>query len=95
MTDSEKECTRLFDTQDFRELDYSILNKHIETLTRYAELSCAAITIQDDSKPEAVFKSKGYCNLFGDDDDVIHPDDLEGVIRSGVIALRYFFLNEL
>lgn len=91
MTDFIQECNRLMNSQSFSGLDYSILEKHIETLNRFADLTSTAITIRDNAARQTVYKSQGYHNLFEDEEDIIHPDDLEGVFRSGTIALRYFF----
>lgn len=91
MADLHKEYDRLLDKQSFGELDYSILDKHIETLTRFCAVTNLAITVFDNHQRKTVFESDGYKNLFGDGQDSIHPDDQVGVLRSGVIALRYFF----
>lgn len=91
MANLKEEYGRLLDKQSFGELDYSILERHIETLTRFCAVTSSAITVFDSNQRKTVFESEGYKNLFGDELDAIHPDDQEGVLRSGVIALRYFF----
>lgn len=91
MADLNEEYGRLLDKQNFGVLDYSILDKHIETLTRFCAITNSAITVFDNSRRKTVFESEGYQNLFSGEHDAIHPDDQEGVLRSGVIALRYFF----
>lgn len=90
-----EEFDKILDNQCFEKLDYSILKKHISILNSFSELVSSAITIQDFFKRDVVYKSRGYYNLFGEEDNPIHPEDYEGVFRSGVIALRYFFKGNI
>lgn len=91
MVNLDEEYGRLLDMQNFEELDYSILDKHIGILTQFCAVTHTAITVFDSSKRKTIFESDSYKNFLGDELDAIHPDDKEGVLRSGVIALRYFF----
>ena len=87
---------------DPRLLDYSILDRHIENLSRMASVSACGISVFDMYLRRHVFASYNFAELFRYDmrrieqEDKeyfalkIHPDDLAALHRNGTIGLRFF-----
>lgn len=85
------------------ELDYSILDRHIELLTQLARVSNTGITVFDMYRQKHVFTSYNFTELFGYDRDKIekedtayftmqiHPDDLEPLNRNGMATWSHFW----
>lgn len=104
MKEIQKEYERLLDSQNFvvEELDYSILDRHIETLTYMARMSNSGVTIFDMYRRKHVFASYNFPELFSYDMDRIrnedvdyftlqtHPDDIKSLTRNGVTSFRFF-----
>lgn len=86
-----KEYKKLLDSLQYTQTDHTLVEKHIENFSRFAATTNSAITIYNSLAGKTVYMSENYCNLFGTNEDIIHPDDLEAVFKSAVIALRYFF----
>jgi len=89
---------KLIDSFNFdgSSLDYSILDKHIESVSKLSKLSNNSITIYDNFKREHAFVSPNHRELFGCneyDDIQVHPDDLDAVIRNAIACLRHFFVE--
>jgi len=81
---------------DESSLDYSILERHIETITKISKWSNNSITIYDNFRKEHVWASSNHTELFGCneyDDIQIHPDDFEAVMRNGITCMRHFFIG--
>lgn len=105
--DYEKEYIRLQDMQHFDPslLDYGILDRHIENLSRMASISACGISVFDMYRRRHVFASYNFSELFRYDmrrieqEDKayfalkIHPDDLAPLHRNGTIGLRFFLEN--
>lgn len=87
------EYNKLIDSLQFTQTDYTLAEKHIEDLSRFAIRTNSAITLYNSVIGETIYRSDNYCSLFGTDEEIIHPDDLEAVLRSAIIALRYFFIG--
>ena len=93
-------------TFDPGELDYSLLDKHIELLTQLARVSNTGITVYDMYRQKHVFTSYNFTELFGYDWDKIvredttyfttqiHPDDVEPLNRNGYATWNYFWGKE-
>jgi len=80
MNDLEAMYNEVMDSLKFDEssLDYSILERHIETITQISKWSNNSITIYDNFRKEHVWVSSNHKELFGcneQDDIQIHPDD--------------------
>jgi len=104
MKEIQREYERLLDSQSFvaEELDYSILDHHIEVLSSMARMSNSGITVFDMYKRKHVFASYNFSELFSYDmeriqlEDVdyfnlqIHPDDIKPLSRNGMAGLRFF-----
>lgn len=102
--DFEKEYRRLLDMQHFdsRSLDYTILDKHINTLSQMTRISNSGVTIFDMYRRRHVFASYNFSELFGYDLQRIrqedcsyfalktHPDDIQALQRNGTIGFRFF-----
>lgn len=101
--DFKEEYRRLLDTQEFDAdaLDYSILDRHIESLSHVARISNCGVTIFDCFQRKHVFASYNFPHMFNydmkrietEDSDyftsMIHPDDIPYLNRNGAIGLRY------
>ena len=104
MEEIQREYERLMDSQNLaaEELDYSVLDRHVEALTSMARMSNSGITIFDMYKRKHVFASYNFRELFSYDMDrirnedadyfnlQIHPDDIKPLARNGVIGFRFF-----
>lgn len=90
-----KELTTEYDKmmapQYITQVSNAVIEKHIRTFTRFAETTQSAITIFDNITRKTIFRSANYLNLFGTEENKIHPEDYEAVFRGAIIALRYFF----
>lgn len=75
----------------YTQTDPALVAKHIETFSHFAATTNSAVTIYNSIAGGTVYMSDNYRNLFGSVEEIIHPDDLEAVLKSAVIALRYFF----
>ena len=98
MSDIELAYNELIDSFHFDEssLDYSILDKHIETVSELSKLSNNSITIFDNFKRKHAFVSPNHRELFGCNeygDIQIHPEDFETVIRNAITCIRHFFVG--
>ena len=98
MSELDSVYNELMDSFNFNEpsLDYSILDKHIESISKLSKLSNNSITIYDNFKREHVFVSPNHRELFGCneyDDIQIHPEDFEAVMRNAIVCLRHFFVE--
>ena len=98
MSDIELAYDELIDSFDFDEslLDYSILNKHIKSVSELSKLSNNSITIYDNFKRNHAFVSPNHKELFGCNEHneiQIHPDDFEVVIRNAITCIRHFFIE--
>ena len=96
MNELESVCDGLMDSFNFDEssLDYSILDKYIESISELSKFSNNSITIYDNFKREHVFVSSNHKELFGCneyDDIQIHPEDFEAVMRNAIACMRHFF----
>ncbi|MFN8253060.1 MAG: LuxR C-terminal-related transcriptional regulator [Ferruginibacter sp.] len=88
----------------FREadLDYSLLQKHIEVLQVLSQVGHSGISVFDISKLQVVFYSSNYGSLLGYNpadfeatgqkffDGKIHPDDKLQLSESGITILKLF-----
>jgi len=103
-----REYDRIYDWQNFRaeELDYSILDRHVEVLSQMARMSNSGVTIFDLFKRNHAFASYNFPGLFDYDMDRItvedshyfnsrlHPDDLAQWTLSMLKFLRLVFDTE-
>lgn len=106
--DFNAEYMRLLDLQKFDpdELDYSILERHVDILSAMAEMSNSGISVFDMYRRNHPFVSRNFGRLFKydlsriKDEDVdyfdlqIHPDDFPYVMRNGVTGLRCCMENK-
>ena len=77
-------------------LDYTVLDRHIETFSELSKWSNNSITIYDNFRREHVWVSSNHKELFGSNeqgDIQIHPDDFEAVMRNGITCMRHFFIR--
>jgi Response regulator containing a CheY-like receiver domain and an HTH DNA-binding domain len=98
MSDIELAYNGLIDSFNFDEssLDYSILDKHIESVSELSKLSNNSITIFDNFKRKHAFVSPNHRELFGCNehgDIQIHPEDFETAIRNAITCIRHFFVG--
>lgn len=98
MTDLEAVYCEIMNSLKFDEslLDYSILEQHIEVMTKISEWSNNSITIYDNFQKKHVWVSSNHKELFGCNEygDIhIHPDDFEAVMRNGITCMRHFFIG--
>lgn len=96
-----KEYQELLDYQKLnpKELDYSVLEKHISMLERLNVIESSSISIFDTYKRDHIFVSRGFETQLGwsvDEiekeghqyiDSRVHPDDLIGLLESGIYYL--------
>lgn len=87
------EYYKLVDSLQFTQTDYTPAEKHIDNFSRFAATTNSAITIHNSITGKTIYMSENYRNLFGTEENIIHPDDFEAVIKSAIIALRYFFIG--
>lgn len=99
----QREFEELLDSQRFdpRELDYSVLERHIPQLTLLSQVANSGISVFDMYTRRHVFASYNFSELFGydlegiaaEDSDYfmrrIHPDDWTELHRNGIACLRY------
>lgn len=97
------EYEKLLNAQRFdpRELDYSVLERHISQLTLLSQVSNSGITVFDMYTRRHAFASYNFAELFqydlegiaAEDSDYftgrIHPDDRKELHRNGIACLRY------
>ena len=98
MSEIESAYNELMDSLNFDEslLDYSVLDKHIESVSELSKILNNSITIYDNFKRKHVFISPNHKELFGYnvfDDIQIHPEDFETVIRNAITCVRHFFIG--
>lgn len=100
-----EEYYELLDNQKFveEELDYSILSKHISMLEKLNVIESSSISIFDCHKRDHIFLSRGFETQLGWSieeiekeghsyiDSRVHPDDLVGLLESGIYYLRLAF----
>lgn len=105
MENLDKIYQTLLDSQDFnpQELDYTLLDKHIEFLSQLSQVSNTGITVFDMYQRKHVYTSFNFSELFGYDLDRvetentnyftarIHPEDITPLNRNGIASMRYFF----
>lgn len=103
-----EEYGQLLDYQKFvlEELDYSVLEKHVSMLERLNVVESSSISIFDLYKKDHIFLSRGFEVQLGWSlneiekvghqyiDSRVHPDDLHGLLESGIYYLRMAF-NEV
>ena len=99
----QREYEKLLNAQRFdpRELDYSVLERHISQLTLLSQVSNSGITVFDMYTRRHAFASYNFAELFQydlesiatEDSDYftgrIHPDDRKELHRNGIACLRY------
>lgn len=85
------EYNKLVASLRYTQINHTLVTKHIEQLSLFATTTNSAVTIYNSIIGKTVYMSENYCNLLGLKEEIIHPDDLEAVLKSAVIALRYFF----
>ena len=82
----------MYESFDYANVDQSSLKRHIDTISLFAEKTNNALAIYDNITMQAVYKSDLYRDFFGENDwDAIHSDDYEAIVKSAIIAFRYFF----
>ena len=98
---------RLLDAQRFdpRELDYSVLERHVARLKLLAQVANSGITVFDMYRRRHVFASYNFAELFRYDLEGIaaedsayfsrriHPDDLKPLHRNGIACLRHLMAH--
>ena len=108
MNTLQREYKKIYDRQDFRpeELDYAILDRHIEVLGQMARMSNSGVTIYDLYKRNHAFTSYNFPGLFdydmerieAEDSDYfnsrLHPDDWNQWTLSMLKFLRLVFDSE-
>lgn len=104
----QREFGELLDSQRFdpRELDYSVLERHIPQLTLLSQVANSGITVFDMYARRHVFASYNFSELFhynlegiASEDSAyftgrIHPDDWRVLHRNGIACLRYLLENK-
>lgn len=73
------------------QVEDEVIRKHVDHFARFAEVTQSAVTIFDNITRRTIYQSESYLNLFGAEENKIHPDDYEAVFRGAIIAMRYFF----
>lgn len=98
-----QEYERIMNSQDFceNELDYSILDRHIQALDQIARMSNSGVTIYDMYQRKHVFTSYNFPDLFDYNmerimvqdskyfNSRIHPDDLYPLTLNGIKCMRH------
>lgn len=85
------EYKKSYDRFDYSQIDLSVIQKHIDAIEPFIEISHLAISIYDTIVNKPVYMSEYYQAYFENDWESVHPDDIEPYMRSSVIAIRYFF----
>lgn len=102
-----KDYHELLDYQKFTEsdLDYSVLDKHIAMLRQLNVIESSSISVFDLYKREHIFISRGFEYQLGWNigeieqqgsqymDSRVHPDDLIGLLESGIYFLQLAFFQ--
>ena len=85
---------------DIREnrLDYSIAERHIDSLRTTPYLKNTAVTIFDNCRRTHIYESDFHRQMFTDDNGTyhemeIHPDDVEIVIKNAISTLRHVYTS--
>jgi DNA-binding CsgD family transcriptional regulator/PAS domain-containing protein len=103
------EYFELLSRQQFEEadLDYELLNKHIEFLRQMDALGDSAISIFDMNKKEHIFVSDNYSKMLGYDlaeveaqgnsffDSKVHPEDFLTNMKNGIELIKFAFSRSL
>jgi len=88
------------------ELDYSLLERHKQMLSRLAEVGNSGVTVFDLASGEHVFSSYNMHELFGFDlvsveqigneyiNSRTHPDDYLTLMRNGIALLQFLYSIE-
>ncbi len=94
----QKEYFRIINSMNIREslLDYSVAERHIQSLKESPYLKTTAVTIYDNCHRCHIYESEYHRHIFKDKDGVyrdmqIHPDDIDTVIKNAVSVLRHIF----
>lgn len=87
------EYNKLLSSLQFVPVEQAVIEKHIHNFSSFAEVTNAAITIHNDMTGATIYMSGNYKHLFGTEENKIHPDDYEAVLKGALIALRYFFIG--
>ncbi len=104
----QREFETLLDRQRFDagELDYAVLDGHVERLIQLSRVANSGITVFDMYRRRHVFSSYNFPDLFRYDMDRIasedsayfsariHPDDLPKVHRNGIDCLRFILAHK-
>lgn len=85
------EYLKIYESFDYKYFDQELVVKHINLVASFAEETQSMIAIYDNVSNTPAYTSYYYQHYFYNDWECVHPNDLEDVIRSSVIALRYFF----
>lgn len=97
-----KEYFHLLNQQNFTnsDLDYTIFEQQKPFLDKMVQVKNSGITIFDLYQKKHIYNSYNLKNLFGYDIDKIdtdyynskiHPDDLENLTKTGILALKYCY----
>ena len=90
----------------YEELDYSLLERHKQMLSRLAEVGNSGVTVFDLASGEHVFSSYNMHELFGFDlvsveqigneyiNSRTHPDDYLTLMRNGIALLQFLYSIE-
>ncbi len=92
MVDILNEFEKLAASIEFFDVDKTLVQKHIAKLSDYADSYNLAVTIQDLQANKTVYKSELYLRFF-DNDEAVHPDDLDEFMRGALVAYKYFLTN--
>lgn len=83
-------------------LDYSVLDRHRPALDMMSQVNNCGVTIFDMCRKEHVYTSYNFSEIFGYDLDSVsqqgndyfnsrvHPDDFVGLMRNGILILKFF-----
>lgn len=86
-----EEYKRIYETFNPENYDQRLVDKHIKDIEGYAEKTQSMIAIYNNVSDITVYASKYYQEYFSSEWEGVHPDDHEAIVKSSVIALRYFF----
>ena len=90
----------------YEELDYSVVERHKQMLSRLAEVGNSGVTVFDLASGEHVFSSYNMHELFGFDlvsveqigneyiNSRTHPDDYLTLMRNGIALLQFLYSIE-
>ncbi len=90
----------------YEELDYSVVERHKQMLSRLAEVGNSGVTVFDLATGEHVFSSYNLHELFGFDlvsveqigneyiNSRTHPDDYLTLMRNGIALLQFLYSIE-